>query len=118
MRLLKSDACIKARLEEKGQESYKTKLIRSTEHKILLLRQLEDHYNIGRLELDFKNNEFKPMDEGTFKSIKYVYDTKKESPTNQKELKQLYVFMLKQLDGGPLNLSTWGRGLLPPHGIK
>jgi hypothetical protein len=106
MRLLKSDASIKARLEEKGQGSYKTKLVRSTEHKILLLRQLEDHYNIGRLELDFKNNEFKPMDDATFKSIKYVYDTKKEPPKNQKELKQLYVFMLKQLGNKEMIIST------------
>jgi hypothetical protein len=58
------------------------------------------------LEVDFKNNELKPMDEGTFKSIKYVYDTKKEPPTNQKELKQLYVFMLKQLGNKEIIIST------------
>ena len=97
MRLLKNDDFIKDNLKKKGNKCYKTKLLRSTEHKIILLRDLEKYYNIGCLEVDFNINEFKPMEADTFNNIKYIYETKKKLPTNQKELKELYVFMIKQL---------------------
>ena len=97
MRLLKNDDFIKDSLKKKGNKCYKTKLLRSTEHKIILLRDLEKYYNIGCLEVDFNINEFKPMEADTFNNIKYIYETKKKLPTNQKELKELYVFMIKQL---------------------
>ena len=45
LRLLKNDAFINESLEKKAKGSYKTKLIRSNEHKILLLRKLEEFYN-------------------------------------------------------------------------
>ena len=111
MRLLKSDAYIKDRLEKKGQTCYKTKLVRSTEHKILLLRELEEYYNIGRLEVDFNKGadmfgEHAPRWADTFNNIKYVFETKKKPPTNQKELKELYVFMLKQLGNKEMITST------------
>ena len=97
MRLLKNDDFIKDNLKKKGNKCYKTKLLRSTEHKIILLRDLERYYNIGCLEVYFNINEFKPMEAYTFNNIKYIYETKKKLPTNQKELKELYVFMIKQL---------------------
>ena len=97
MRLLKNDDFIKDNLKKKGNKCYRTKLLRSTEHKIILLRDLEKYYNIGCLEVDFNINEFKPMEADTFNNIKYIYETKKKLPTNQKELKELYVFMIKQL---------------------
>ena len=97
MRLLKNDDFIKDNLKKKGNKCYKTKLLRSTEHKIILFRDLERYYNIGCLEVDFNNNEFKLMEADTFNNIKYIYETKKKLPTNQKELKELYVFMIKQL---------------------
>ena len=50
MRLLKNDDFIKDNLK-KGNTCYKTKLLRSTEHKIRLLRRLEEYYNIGCLEV-------------------------------------------------------------------
>ena len=84
MRLLKNDDFIKDNLKKKGNKCYKTKLLRSTEHKIILLRDLETYYNIGCLEVDFNINEFKPMEADTFNNIKYIYETKKKLPTNQK----------------------------------
>ena len=53
LRLLKNDAFIKDSLERKCLASYKTKLIKSTEHKILLLRKLEATYNIEPLQVNF-----------------------------------------------------------------
>ena len=58
---------------------------------------METYYNIGCLEVDFNINEFKPMEADTFNNIKYIYETKKKPPTNQKEFKELYVLMIKQL---------------------
>ena len=42
MRLLKNDDFIKDNLKKKGNKCYRTKLLRSTEHKIILLRDLEN----------------------------------------------------------------------------
>ena len=97
MRLLKNDDFIKDNLKKKGNKCYRTKLLRSTEHKLILLRDLEKYYNIGCLEVDFNINEFKPMEADTFNNIKYIYETKKKPPTNQNKQKELYVFMIKQL---------------------
>ena len=97
LRLLKNDAFLNESLEKKAKGGYKTKLIRSNEHRILLLRKLEEFYNIGPLEVNFARDKYKTLEEGIFKNIKYVFDTKKKSPANDKELRELYVFMIKQL---------------------
>ena len=102
MKLFRSDAYIKEKLEMKHESSLKTKLLKCQEHKILLLRKVEDYYKMERfsvlLGIAFNNNvEFKRLDDDTFNSIHYAFETKKTNPTDYKELQELYVCMIKQL---------------------
>ena len=48
---------------------------------------------------------FKLLDESLYKNVKYTFETKKSKPTNYTELKELYVFMLKQLSSKELILT-------------
>ena len=76
MMLLKNNEFVKGNLKKKSDKWYKTKWLRNTEHKIIVLRELEEYYNSVCLE-----------GAGTFNNIKLIYDTKQKLPTSQKELK-------------------------------
>lgn len=106
MKLFRNDTYIKEKLEMKHDRSLKTKLLKCQEHKILLLRRVEAYHNMEPLSVSSvglnNNADFKQLDNDTFNSIKYAYETKKTNPTDHKELQELYVFMVKQLSSKEL----------------
>ena len=50
-------------------------------------------------DLDFADDAYIAMDENIHKTIKGIFKTKKDRPTNGHELKQLYLAMLKNIGG-------------------
>ena len=106
MRMFKSDDTIKEQLNSKSREGLKTKLLKSDENKILLLRKVEAYYNIKPLDVSMVGGgEFKALDDDTFNNIKYSFETKKSKPTTYKELRELYICMIKHLTTKEIVLS-------------
>ena len=79
----------------------KTNLIKYDEYKIQLIRQFEHFYNFKPLQLEhFQHmDDFKPLDKHLYHNIKKSFESKKDEPTNIKQLEQLYIFMIKHITG-------------------
>jgi hypothetical protein len=98
IRLVKTAEYNTDRLAQLQEASLKVNLLKYDEYKISLIKELEQFYNIKTLDVKgLGTTEFKALDASLFLNIKKAFETKKEAPTNSKELQQLYITMLKQV---------------------
>ena len=97
IRLLKSDNYIAGKLENLKDNSYDVKTLQNSCHKISVLRQLEQDYGIGFLEVDAKEDGEIEMSYNRHRMIKRLFGTEKKKPTTRKELMKIYVSMIKHI---------------------
>ena len=74
-------------------------------NKIRLIRDLEEKYNIGIINVANGRTDNIEMDENTYKLIRTVFRTSKKAPTNFKELMKLYAGMIRHVSGNDLIVS-------------
>jgi len=74
-------------------------------NKIRLIRDLEEKYNIGFLNVSNGRTDNIEMHENTYKLIRTVFRTSKKAPTNFKELMKLYAGMIRHVSGNDLIVS-------------
>jgi hypothetical protein len=98
IKLFKSNEKNDLKLIELKLNSYDMKINKNIYNKIKIIRNVEEKYKLGFLNVAFeKQEEFKQFDEKLYELIKVVFVTKKALPDSWKSLKMLYVFMLKNI---------------------
>jgi ferredoxin-fold anticodon binding domain-containing protein len=73
------------------------KLPNNIYNKIKLLRTIERTYDIKPLDVDFKKQGEITMTDEVFTLFKSLFRTQKKKPTDYKELKKLYVGIIKSI---------------------
>jgi hypothetical protein len=97
IRLLKSDEYIDQKINNAIENGFDLKLPSNIYNKIKLLRVIETTYNIKPLDVDFKNEGDITMTDEVFTLFKTLFRTQKKKPNNYKELKKLYVGIIKSI---------------------
>jgi hypothetical protein len=113
-RLLQSDEYLKDQLEKKHENSYdiltnlhENSQLTSTVNKILYIRNLEEKFDIGYLNVEIDGNDDKiEFDNELWKMIKTLFRTEKGKPKNTDELKKLYLSMLKYITSVKFVIAT------------
>ena len=77
-----------------------------TDHKIKIIRDLENKYDIGFLNVSKKKDGQISMDNNFYKLFQTVFRTTRKILVNHKELMQLYAMMVRQLAGHALLTSS------------
>ena len=95
--LLRSDEYVDDRINKAYETMYDVRVMTSTYNKIKLLRTLEATYNIAPFDITTEKDEAITMDDKTHQLYQKVFRSKKEKPTNHKQLKQIYVGLIKNI---------------------
>ena len=97
IRLLRSDSYIAGKLEDLKDNSYDVKTLQNSYHKISVLRQLEQDYAVGFLQVGTKQDGEIEMHDDRYRLIKRLFGTEKKKPGKRKELMKIYVSMIKHI---------------------
>jgi hypothetical protein len=98
IKLLKSDEKTILKTTNEDNVGYEITQINTIENKINIIKKMYNKHKVKYLLLDnFDNNITINITDNEYKIIKYVFRTKKEKPTNPKELKKIILTMLKNI---------------------
>jgi len=79
--------------------------IKTDNNKIMLLKEFEINNKIDRMDINFNNS--KPeinITDDNFNLIKSFFNTKKTKPKTEKDIKELYIMMIKNIIGSYLKI--------------
>ena len=105
IRLHKSDDFINGKLRQSQCLNFNERTMVSIFNKIKLIRDIEEKYNIGFLNVTNGRTDNIEMDGNTYKLIRTVFRTSKKAPTNFKALMKLYAGMIRHVSGNDLIVS-------------
>ena len=95
IKIFKSDEKNDLKLIELKINSYDIKNNKSIYNKIRIIRNVEDKYKLGFLNVAFERlDEWVPFDVQLYELIKVIFVTKKPLPDSWKSLKMLYVMII------------------------
>ena len=83
-----------------NQQLISNKIFIKKNNKILLLRKVEEYFNLNPLEVDFqinKLNDFKELEEILYNNIKLAYRISLKNPQNYNEFRKFYVNMIRHI---------------------
>ena len=90
-------------------KTYEFKRLQTTGQKIKVLRQLETLYNIDFLDVGFKNEGAITMEDNLYHTIKMLFKSKRSKPSSKRELKGMYISMIRHIAGNDAIETTRGR---------
>ena len=101
IKLLKSNEFNDIKLTELKLNSYNVKCYQNIYNKINLIRTLEKTFKLGFVDVAFDVNNHNKMifEPKMYELIQTTFSTKKHIPTSWKELKLLYIMMIKSITG-------------------
>ena len=97
IRLMKDEMYIDAKLNQVYENGFDAKSINNIYNKIKLLRSIEATYDIKPLDVVTDRKGDIEMTDEMFTLFKSLFRTQKKKPTTFKELKQLYVGIIKHI---------------------
>jgi len=97
-KLCKTNEYITERLAKLNETTFKCKIVKSTEFKIKLIREIEQLNNIEKFDMSFELDEFVLPDD-LFEKIKFSFGNRDKTPTTPYEFKQYYVNLVKNIIG-------------------
>lgn len=98
IKLLKADNYINKQLNNLNEKTYDIKIIDSDYNKINLLRKFESEFDIGHLDIEFdKGDQIIEMKNDMYLLFKKLFRTTTPKPTNNKDLKKLYVQLIRNI---------------------
>jgi hypothetical protein len=84
-------------MKDATNNGYDVKVPTNTFNKIKLMRVIESTYDIKTLDVSFDKDGEITMTDEVFTLLRSVFKTQKSKPTNYKELKKLYVGIIKSI---------------------
>ena len=102
IRILKNDDHINKKIHEAKENSFDIKNLSSIYNKIHVIRNLENKYNIQKLQVDFQNTGPIEMNDDEHKYIKSIFRISKPKPKDYEELRKIYVTMIKHVTSNDL----------------
>ena len=98
LRILKHELYIKHKIVDIESASFKCKTYNSVYHKIALIRNIEQSFNIINYDVSHLNNKTSiQFDDSLYKLIKGAFRTSKSKPTTNIDLLKLYIGLVKSI---------------------
>jgi len=98
IKLLRNDKFIKDKIIKHNETNYDIKIINDTFNKINIMRTFEKKHNISTFDVTFKTDDNKiEFNDNEYNLIKKVFRISAIKPENTKDLKKIYITMIKNI---------------------
>ncbi len=108
---MRSDDYLANKFEDIYNNSFDVKILQSAIHKIKIIRQLENEFDIGFMNACYDENDEISMTDDFFLSAQTLFRKRheKQKPTNRKELMITYTSLLRHMSNNDIIISTQSR---------